>query len=151
MVKELYAKRDSEEYKEKKVKALCASVLKPYTGQVEVSDGKKLITLYFPRHPYKDFLDETEISEFEAKVDRASHKTRAEGIMRTAPAVLNSIQAEYTIYKSIQSFWVINYLYNYVNVSKAICILLVSTLLGIIDCVLERGDFDLRPPRYERG
>lgn len=108
---------------------LSEDILNKYSGRLDINQNGKIETAYYTRPPYTQFLDGEDIKLFEDNVDRASHKTKAEGLMRSAPGLLNSMRLNSKIAHFVDYFPLIRYLYRNVNWLKPCCVILV-----IIEC-----------------
>jgi hypothetical protein len=119
----LYENRKNDKFRLKKIAALCHDFLGEYTGRIEVCQQKQRSLVYFQRPPYKKFLDKNDKVAFYEELDRETHKTRADSMIRNAPGLLNTISTKYTVYN--KQFFPIRLLHKYKSWIEIICFLLV--------------------------
>lgn len=120
--------RTDEEMQKESIVKMSAELLNKFSGQVEINEKGKLVTAYFMRPPYTKFLDDEEIKSFEDNVERASHQAKADGLMKKAPGLLNSMRCNCQIANFIDYFPIIRTLYANVEYLKPICSGLVKLI-----------------------
>ena len=125
MSKQLYNDRKDEKTRVNAITKLSEDILSKYSGRVDINENGKIETAYFTRPPYAQFLDGEDIKKFEDTVDRASHKTKADGLMKSAPGLLNGMRINCAIANFVSYFPLIRYLYRNVNYLKPCCYILV--------------------------